>query len=106
MLGPVGIIHKTQELPIKVFQKHSSPGWNMEKCMLLLQTRKQNNSILWVIEQAITAEKCPPIAKPLKYLEKVKVMTSTRADQVPYAAAPRNNAATYNVINRIERDIL
>lgn len=36
--------------------------------------RKQNNSVLWVIGQDVTAEKCAPIAKPLKYLEEVKVM--------------------------------
>ena len=44
----------------------------------------------------------PPIAKPLEYLEKVKVMTTTKADQVSYAATPRNNAATHNVIKWIE----
>lgn len=52
-----GVIHKLQELPIKVFQKHASPSWNIEKCMLLPQTRKQSNSVLWVIEQDVTAEK-------------------------------------------------
>jgi len=70
--------------------------------MFLTQTRKQNNSILWVTEQDVTAEKCPPIAKPLKYLEKVKLMTATRADEVSYAATQRDNAATHTVIKGIE----